>query len=81
MSWLNILLALIKYGPQAFHLISEIIDLLRGVQDPQAKEGLKVELKSAVAVAKGSGDRRPLRDLRDRLYRRRDGDRPGPRAA
>ena len=81
MGWLNIILTLIKYGPKLFSMVSEIIDLIKGLSDPQAKEATLVELKSAATVAKSNGDRRPLRDLRDRLYARRDGHRPGPRAA
>ena len=81
MSWLSILKLLITYGPKLFSMVSEIVDLIKGLQDPLVKEATLVELKSAAAVAKDSGDRRALRDLRDRLYTRRDGNKPGPRAA
>jgi hypothetical protein len=81
MGWFEILSLIIKYGPKLFSMVSEIIDLIKGVDDVQKKEALHVELKSAAVVAKSNGDRRPLRDLRDRLYEMRDGSRPGPRAA
>lgn len=81
MGWLEALKLIIVWGPKLFSMVSEIIDLIKGLQDPQAKDAMRVELKSAALVAKSNGDRRPLRDLRDRLYARRDGNRPGPKAA
>ncbi len=67
MTWISIILFLIQYGPAIFQLVSEIIELIRKIRDPQAQEALEVEFREAVEHYRRNQDRRRLYALRDRL--------------
>lgn len=69
MGFFSIILMIIQYGPAIFHLITEIIDLLKRMQSSDVKNvaAYEVDLKKAIDFYKKTGDRGPLRELRDRL--------------
>ena len=69
MGILQIILLVIQYGPSLFSLVSEIVDLIRKLRG-QEKEGFEVDLKRAVDHYRRTKDRRPLRELRERLQKR-----------
>lgn len=69
MGFLSIILMIIRYGPAIFQLITEIIDLLKRMRGGDVKNvaAYEGELKRAIEFYKKTGDRGPLRELRDRL--------------
>ncbi len=87
MSILAIILAVIQYGPSIFHLVIEIIDLIKKLRENGQHEAAtfaEASLGSAVAEYHRTRDRRLLRLLRDRLNAQCFGPNcptPGPRAA
>lgn len=78
MGWLSIIMLIVQYGPAIFHLVSEIIDLIKKVRHPEQQAAFTAELSAAVDTYRQTKDRRPLRDLLDRLYKHCDGDAPCP---
>ncbi len=74
MSWLSIVLLLIrityyaiKYEPEIAAMIKNIIDLIRGIGSHTAQAAFAVDLDAAVKTYKLDRNERPLRDLLSRV--------------
>jgi hypothetical protein len=72
MAILEIIYLIVKIGLAGVPLISEIYDLIKKLYSHSDAPALKAEVQSAVAEYKKTKDMRPLRDLRDRLYKKCD---------
>ena len=61
MSWLEILLLIIKYGPALWALVKEIIDLIRGLkahEQPALHEELRTCVRTLVQLVTQIADSR-----------------------
>lgn len=67
MQWLQFLQILLKYGPTIYSVVHEIIDLI-DVLKPSSQPAAKAQLEAAVSVYRATGNRQPLRSLRDSLH-------------
>ena len=66
---------LVKYGPTIVTMVQEILAALRKLRAPDdEKKALALEFKGAVSHYRHTGDKGPLRRLRDRLNTRVHGD-------
>lgn len=70
MGWLSIILLVVQYGPAVFHLVVEIVDLIKKLRHPTEQSHFRAELQDAVRRYRETGDRSALRALRDRLNQR-----------
>ncbi len=69
MGWLSLIVTLptlLKYGPQVYGIVREILDLISLLQGPEGK-AMKAELKKAYASFTTTFDRSALLRLRDKL--------------
>lgn len=78
MGVIELILLIIRVGTALVPLISEIWDLITKVRNPADKAAFTADLNGAIETYKKTKDRRPLRELRDRLYAHCDGDCPPP---
>ena len=79
MSFITIILFLLKYGPALFSLVSELIDLIRKIKDPKEAAAFRADLQRAAQHYRVNKDRRPLEALRERLRNKCfNGDCPKP---
>lgn len=69
MGWLSILLLVVQYGPTIFNLVAEVVELLKKLRGAE-RDAYTAELKAAVTAYRQTKNRRPLRELRDRLQKR-----------
>jgi len=70
MGFLQIIIMILKYGPAVFELISELWDLIKRIRGDKGKVSeaeAKRDLRDALQKYRRTGDRGPLRRLRDRL--------------
>lgn len=70
MGWISIIMLVVQYGPAIFHLVVEIVDLIKNLTHPTEQSHFRAELEDAVKLYKETGDRTHLRMLRDRLNKR-----------
>lgn len=62
---------LVKYGPAIVNMVQEILSSLRRLRaSDDEKKALALEFKGAVGHFRRTGDKGPLRRLRDRLNQR-----------
>ena len=72
MGVIEIILLIIRVGSALVPLISEIWDLIHKVKDKPMQAAFTTELNEAVSTYKKTRDRRPLRALREKLYKHCD---------
>lgn len=70
MGWLSIIMLVVQYGPAIFHLVVEIVDMIKQLRHPVEQSHFQAELNDAVGRYKETGDRSYLRALRSRLQLR-----------
>lgn len=66
MFWIQLVFFVLTNLPGLINAVKELIEMIRE-RDPREKEELKHQLKDALVVAKTTGNKRPLRDLLQRL--------------
>ena len=60
-----------KYGPQLVTMVQEIVAMLKRLRaNDDEKKTMALELKAGVAHYRATGDKAPLRRLREKLHKR-----------
>lgn len=72
MSFIQIILTIIKYGPALYDMIVEIIEMIQNLTDDEEAKKAKEELEKSVIDYKKTKDRKRLRKLREDLRNKCD---------
>lgn len=72
MNWVGLIFLVLRYLPTVISLVKEIIGAIDSIKDKQIKAQAALELKEAVKQARKRGDRKPLRNLLNKLVALRE---------
>lgn len=72
MNWISLIFLVLRYLPTLISLVREILEAIGTINDPEAKKAAGLELKAAVKEARKLGNRRPLRNLLNKLVALRE---------
>lgn len=70
MQWLQFIQILLKYGPEVYSVVSEIISLVEQLSSKSEQLFTRKHLETCYRVYRTTGNRQPLRALRDDLHKR-----------
>lgn len=72
MNWIAIVLWIITNAPDIIALVKQVIDLFQSLPK-RDREQAKAEIGAAIEQAKKTGDKRPVKELFEKLHNRCSG--------